>query len=47
MAEQDTANYEDISSFTLTPERERELVEAQIECTFSWVSSQGLSLIHI
>lgn len=41
MAEQDTANYEDISSFTLTPERERELVEAQIECTFSWVSSQG------
>lgn len=33
--------YEDVSVYTLTPERERELIEKQIECSFIWTNKAG------
>ncbi|WP_420452258.1 pyridoxamine 5'-phosphate oxidase family protein [Ilumatobacter sp.] len=34
-------SYEDVSMFTLSDERERELLDRQTECTFMWTTSTG------
>jgi nitroimidazol reductase NimA-like FMN-containing flavoprotein (pyridoxamine 5'-phosphate oxidase superfamily) len=34
-------DYEDVSGFVLTDERERELVTRQNECTFMWTTREG------
>jgi hypothetical protein len=39
--EQDKASYDDVSIYDLTPERERELLEKQVECVFMWGNKQG------
>ena len=36
--------YEDVSIYRLTPERERELLEKQIECNFIWTNKDGHGL---
>ena len=36
-----TDSYEDVSMFTLSDERERELVERQTECCFMWTTREG------
>ncbi|MCB1702410.1 MAG: hypothetical protein KDI14_16435, partial [Halioglobus sp.] len=33
--------YEDVTLYKLTPERERELVDKQIECNFIWTNKEG------
>ena len=33
--------YEDVTLYTLTEERERELLEKQIECNFIWTNKEG------
>jgi len=38
---QDDRNYEDVTAFTLSDEREQELIDRQNECTFVWVNSEG------
>jgi hypothetical protein len=38
---QDKASYDDVSIYDLTPERERELLEKQVECVFMWGNKQG------
>ena len=35
------ASYDDVSIYDLTPERERELLEKQIECVFMWGNQDG------
>lgn len=34
-------NYEDVSIFTLSGDREQRLLDAQTECTFMWTTRQG------
>lgn len=34
-------NYEDVSIFTLTDDRETRLLDEQIECTFMWTTKDG------
>jgi len=34
-------SYEDVSTFVLSDERERRLLDAQTECTFMWTTSDG------
>ena len=34
-------DYEDVSIFTLSDDRERRLLDEQIECTFMWTTSTG------
>ena len=41
MSENDKASYDDVSIYDLTPERERELLEKQVECVFMWGNSSG------
>ena len=36
--------YEDVTLYELTPEREKELVEKQIECNFIWTNKDGHGL---
>ena len=36
-----TDSYEDVSTFTLSGDREAELLERQTECTFMWTTSAG------
>ncbi len=36
-----TDNYEDVSTFTLSGEREQTLLDKQTECTFMWSTSVG------
>lgn len=33
--------YEDVTLYALTPERERELVDKQVECNFIWTNKDG------
>jgi nitroimidazol reductase NimA-like FMN-containing flavoprotein (pyridoxamine 5'-phosphate oxidase superfamily) len=37
----DDRNYEDLSSYVLTAEREREMLDHQTECTFMWTTKAG------
>ena len=41
MPDTEKASYDDVSIYELTPERERELLEKQIECVFMWGNSAG------
>ena len=41
MSENGKASYDDVSIYDLTPERERELLEKQVECVFMWGNSSG------
>ena len=41
MSEQNKASYDDVSIYELTPEREKELLEKQIEATFMWANKDG------
>ena len=41
MSEEEKASYDDVSIYHLTPERERELLEKQIECVFMWANKAG------
>ena len=41
MSEGEKASYDDVSVYELTPERERELLEKQIEATFMWANKDG------
>lgn len=34
-------NYDDVTQYTLDPEREQELLETQHECTFIWANKEG------
>lgn len=47
MSNKELEGYEDVTLYALTPEREKELVEKQIECTFIWSnkSAQGIGVI--
>ena len=36
--------YEDVTLYKLTPEREQELLEKQVECNFIWVNKEGHGL---
>ena len=38
---EDKASYDDVSIYDLTPERERELLEKQLECVFMWGNKDG------
>ena len=33
--------YEDVTIYGLTPEREQELINKQIECNFIWANKEG------
>lgn len=37
----DGRNYEDLSSYVLSPEAEQELLDRQTECTFMWTTKAG------
>ncbi len=37
----DKASYDDVSIYDLTPEREKELLEKQVEATFMWSNKDG------
>tara|TARA_R110002072_G_scaffold22079_2_gene77535 strand:- start:120 stop:626 length:507 start_codon:yes stop_codon:yes gene_type:complete len=41
MSDTDKASYDDVSIYELTPERERELLEKQIEAVFMWANKAG------
>jgi hypothetical protein len=41
MTQQDKASYDDVSIYSLSPERERELLEKQIEAVFMWANRDG------
>lgn len=41
MMDDQKASYDDVSIYALTPERERELLEKQIECVFMWANKEG------
>lgn len=41
MSDTDKASYDDVSIYELTPERERELLEKQIEAVFMWSNKAG------
>ena len=41
MSDEQKASYDDVSIYDLTPERERELLEKQIECVFMWANKDG------
>lgn len=36
--------YEDVTIYRLTPEREQELLDKQVECNFIWVNKEGHGL---
>jgi general stress protein 26 len=36
--------YEDVTLYKLTPEREQELLDKQVECNFIWVNKEGHGL---
>lgn len=38
---EDQASYDDVSIYHLTPQREQELLEKQIECVFMWGNQDG------
>ena len=41
MGSSDGRNYEDVRSYTLSDEREEELLDRQTECTFMWTTKAG------
>ena len=41
MSDADKASYDDVSIYELTPERERELLEKQVEAVFMWSNKAG------
>ncbi len=41
MSEQTLQGYEDVTLYELTPEREQELLEKQVECNFIWTNREG------
>lgn len=41
MSEAQMQGYEDVTLYTLTDEREKELLEKQIECNFIWTNKEG------
>jgi len=41
MPEHNMQGYEDVTLYELTPERERELLDKQIECNFIWSNKSG------
>lgn len=41
---QETQGYEDVTLYGLTPEREQELLDKQIECNFIWTNKDGHGL---
>ena len=41
MSGSDKASYDDVTIYELTPEREKELLEKQIEATFMWGNKDG------
>jgi general stress protein 26 len=41
MSDSDKASYDDVSIYDLTPERERELLDKQLECVFMWANKAG------
>lgn len=44
MSEQAMRGYEDVTLYELTPEREQELLDKQIECNFIWTNRKGHGL---
>ncbi len=41
MTDEQKASYDDVSVYELTPEREKELLEKQIEANFIWANKEG------
>jgi general stress protein 26 len=41
MSNEELQGYEDVTLYTLTPEREQELLDKQIECNFIWTNKAG------
>ncbi len=41
MPDTEKASYDDVSIYDLTPKRERELLEKQVECVFMWANKAG------
>jgi general stress protein 26 len=41
MSEITSASYDDVTVYELTPEREQELLEKQVECVFMWGTKDG------
>lgn len=41
MTHQEKASYDDVSIYSLSPERERELLEKQVEAVFMWTNRDG------
>lgn len=44
MSETETQGYEDVTVYGLTDEREKELLEKQVECNFIWTNKDGHGL---
>ncbi|WP_240554828.1 hypothetical protein [Oceanicoccus sagamiensis] len=44
MSDEKMKGYEDVTLYTLTPEREQELLDKQIECNFVWTNKAGHGL---
>jgi general stress protein 26 len=44
VSDKELDTYEDVTLYTLTPEREKELLEKQIECNFIWTNKDGHGL---
>jgi general stress protein 26 len=41
MSEDSLQGYEDVTVYTLSPEREQELLDKQVECNFIWTNKSG------
>jgi general stress protein 26 len=41
MSEDSLQGYEDVTLYTLSPEREQELLDKQVECNFIWTNKAG------
>jgi general stress protein 26 len=45
--EKPITNYEDVTVYGLDPERETQLIDEQLECTFGWVTKDGSPMAAI
>ena len=41
MSKEELQGYEDVTLYTLSPEREQELLDKQVECNFIWTNKSG------